>query len=320
MLPTFNIYIMKKLTLILLVFCVFTIKAQTNLVPNPSFEDTSAPILSSLLGLNDWSIANNNNNNNNNWGSPDYFNAGYNPSNSGVPFNLPGHQHPRTGNAYTGLWTYHSCCPSIPHREYITGELSQPLKEGKCYKVSFYFSPAGGFKGLVQTNIGLQFSNTPLSSNNHIIPYNSAYTVLDTNCIDSINYADWIEVTGNYIANGGEEFVTIGVFGPEDSTYFVNPGAFSGYSYIDDVSVIECLTTYNCIENTCISPGDSSGVYTTLSDCQTTCGVSAIEESNSTKQLLKITDVLGRESKPTPNVPLFYIYDDGTVEKKLIIE
>jgi hypothetical protein len=38
------------------------------------------------------------------------------------------------------------------------------------------------------------------------------------------------------------------------------------------------------------------------------------------KQLLKITDVLGRESKPTPNVPLFYRYDDGTVEKKLIIE
>ena len=186
--------------------------------------------------------------------------------------------------------------------------------------MSFYFSPAGGFKDLVQTNISLQFSNTPLSSNNHIIPYNSAYTVLDTNCIDSINYADWIEVTGNYIANGVEEFVTIGVFGPEDSTYFVNPGAFSGYSYIDDVSVIECLTTYNCIENTCISPGDSSGVYTSLSDCQAVCGVNGVKEGKSTKQLLKITDVLGRESKPTPNVPLFYRYSDGTVQKRIVIE
>ena len=47
---------------------------------------------------------------------------------------------------------------------------------------------------------------------------------------------------------------------------------------------------------------------------------SAIQEHNGTKQLLKITDVLGRESKPTPNVPLFYRYSDGTVEKKLIIE
>jgi hypothetical protein len=30
--------------------------------------------------------------------------------------------------------------------------------------------------------------------------------------------------------------------------------------------------------------------------------------------------VLGRESKEENNVPLFYIYDDGTVEKKIIIE
>ena len=35
--------------------------------------------------------------------------------------------------------------------------------------------------------------------------------------------------------------------------------------------------------------------------------------------LLKITDLIGRETKQT-NQPLFFIYDDGTVEKKLIIE
>jgi hypothetical protein len=37
-------------------------------------------------------------------------------------------------------------------------------------------------------------------------------------------------------------------------------------------------------------------------------------------KLLKIVDVLGREVKPTSNTPLFYIYDDGTVEKRIIIE
>ena len=36
-------------------------------------------------------------------------------------------------------------------------------------------------------------------------------------------------------------------------------------------------------------------------------------------ELLKITDILGRETKGT-NQPLFYIYDDGTVEKKIILE
>ena len=46
-----------------------------------------------------------------------------------------------------------------------------------------------------------------------------------------------------------------------------------------------------------------------------------IEEiQNSNKTLLKITDILGRETKESSNNPLFYIYDDGTVEKKIIIE
>jgi len=46
-----------------------------------------------------------------------------------------------------------------------------------------------------------------------------------------------------------------------------------------------------------------------------------IETSNSNiKEILKITDLLGRETKYTKNKTLFYIYNDGTVEKKIIIE
>jgi hypothetical protein len=53
----------------------------------------------------------------------------------------------------------------------------------------------------------------------------------------------------------------------------------------------------------------------------TDCNVTAIEETTSSeKELLKIVDVLGRENKGTKNKPLFYIYNDGTVEKQIIIE
>jgi len=38
------------------------------------------------------------------------------------------------------------------------------------------------------------------------------------------------------------------------------------------------------------------------------------------RKLISIIDVLGRESKGTRNEPFFYIYDDGTVEKQIIIE
>ena len=36
--------------------------------------------------------------------------------------------------------------------------------------------------------------------------------------------------------------------------------------------------------------------------------------------LIKIIDVLGRATKDTKNQPIFYIYDDGSVEKKIILE
>ena len=48
-------------------------------------------------------------------------------------------------------------------------------------------------------------------------------------------------------------------------------------------------------------------------------GTTSIQEQTTNKELLKVTDVLGRETKGT-NQPLFYIYDDGTVEKRIVIE
>jgi hypothetical protein len=49
------------------------------------------------------------------------------------------------------------------------------------------------------------------------------------------------------------------------------------------------------------------------------CPPSAIQEHTTNKELLKVTDLLGRKTKQT-NQPLFYIYDDGTVEKRIVIE
>ena len=45
-----------------------------------------------------------------------------------------------------------------------------------------------------------------------------------------------------------------------------------------------------------------------------------IEEYNVQNNLLKITDMLGKETPYRRNALLFYIYDDGTVEKRIIIE
>ena len=41
-------------------------------------------------------------------------------------------------------------------------------------------------------------------------------------------------------------------------------------------------------------------------------------EINENRKLLRIVDILGRETIPTNYTPLFYIYEDGSVERKII--
>ena len=50
----------------------------------------------------------------------------------------------------------------------------------------------------------------------------------------------------------------------------------------------------------------------------TTTGISDID--NNTSNIIKITDMLGQETPYRKNTSLFYIYDDGTVEKRIVIE
>ena len=52
----------------------------------------------------------------------------------------------------------------------------------------------------------------------------------------------------------------------------------------------------------------------------TNCGTSSVRDFNEFKTLIKIVDVFGREVVPKPNMTLFYIYSNGTVEKRIVLE
>jgi len=85
----------------------------------------------------------------------------------------------------------------------------------------------------------------------------------------------------------------------------------------------ECtsLPSWDCIADACVDPTDGSGFYSSLADCEVDCHTSSITSPNiPTKKLKKITNLLGQEIPIRKNTPMFYIYDDGTVEKKIIIE
>jgi len=54
-------------------------------------------------------------------------------------------------------------------------------------------------------------------------------------------------------------------------------------------------------------------------DCNNDCSV-GINELSTSKNLIQILDLMGRETAFKPNTPLIYVYDDGSTEKVFTIE
>ena len=50
------------------------------------------------------------------------------------------------------------------------------------------------------------------------------------------------------------------------------------------------------------------------------CGTSSVEDYQSKRKLIKVLDAFGRSVTPKPNMPLMYIYDDCSVEKRIILD
>lgn len=49
--------------------------------------------------------------------------------------------------------------------------------------------------------------------------------------------------------------------------------------------------------------------------CNNNCALNLYQITEGAKQLIKVTDIMGRETQPTPNTPLIYIYSDGSIER-----
>ena len=76
----------------------------------------------------------------------------------------------------------------------------------------------------------------------------------------------------------------------------------------------------NCIDVDDVAWADYNWARDTWTSFSTNCSVSGIDDKLPNKKLLKVVDIFGRTIFPKPNIPLLYIFDDGTVEKKLFVE
>ena len=159
-----------------------------------------------------------------------------------------------------------------------------------------------------------QLSSLDLSNNPNLTFLNCSYNNLDW--IDLRNGNNQALVNPNF--TGNPLLSCLNVDDPptsDDDWPWDDP--WSVYSTSCDP-----INSWNCVSNDCLGDSTGQGTYTVLGDCQTSCGFSSVldNKSNSTKELIKVIDILGRHTEQTNETILFYIYDNGTVEKRITIE
>ena len=121
---------------------------------------------------------------------------------------------------------------------------------------------------------------------------------------------------------------------------YLNPRMYEVLSLINNVGVLgiygctDALAcnydpTSNSDDGSCDLPDGCGDPLYVEYDASVTCSdpsacitliTTGIDEIISERELVKITDILGKTTIPTKNTTLFYIYNDGRVEKKIIIE
>jgi hypothetical protein len=203
-LVTTLIFYMRFFLFLYIASLFFEILSAQNLVPNPGMETTTGcggnGALSQATG----------------WMNPppgfvvpDLYTPCASSGNGCSNFNplngMGGCSNPCQGNNYTGQLAYYTSCPNC--KEYIQKQLSSPLVAGTTYFLSFVnklapFSRYGCNKMAMYVSVAQpnQASNQPIL----VTPQIQGGMNVDKN--------NWTQVSGTYVATGGENWVTIGVF------------------------------------------------------------------------------------------------------------
>lgn len=204
-----------------------------NYVPNASFENkTDCPGGFSELSdkCSNWQQATG--------GTADYL-AGCGFGNAGTPNNYMGFQEARTGDAYAGIIVYSTSSLNDEYKEYIECKLKAPLIAGMPYKVVFYVSLAEYISTWAVKEIGAVLS--PLDLGWELSVESITQVPFPVQAEEPVvNTQDWVKIEGTYVAQGGEEHITIGNFFKSsqiDAELVNNGGEGFAYYYIEDVSV-----------------------------------------------------------------------------------
>ena len=208
-----------------------------NLVENGSFESTDGKVrrTGQIDKAENWVSATGE--------SADLFLADAKVPDIMTPLNLYGKEDPKDGDNYAGIIAY--SYNDKENRTYITTKLSSPMKKGMRYKVEFSASLAELSK-YSSNRLAAHFSKRELSTKEKVPALIEESHIEHPDQKVFSGMYGWDLVCGEYIAEGGEKYMTIGNFTANNdvkSERNKKPKEIKGrqivaaYYYIDDVSV-----------------------------------------------------------------------------------
>jgi hypothetical protein len=231
---------LKTASLCLALLLAFTTKAQVNLVPNPSFETyTACPYQHGQIEYSG------------NWytptaGTSDYYHSCFTfdnhwGSNCDVPLNYLGFQNAlEIGEAYAGIIAFQD----FNYHEYLQTKLTGTLELNQKYYATLYVSLADSAR-FATDDLGIYFSQNPISRPDWgAFSYSPQIENPEGQFLTDKIY--WMKISGSFIAEGNEQYITIGSFKNNFSidTLRVMPNSANSdyrsvYYYVDQV----CLST-----------------------------------------------------------------------------
>lgn len=245
-------------------------------------------------------------------GSADYYHVGAGRE-CGVPANKLGTQAAYDGQAYCGIY-----CSKDYYREYLQSELVRPLEAGRTYRLSFYVSLSEYSNAAVAT-LGALFTADRVTdtakgilmrqSSAQLVPgvvqtVSSFYLpqVQNENSRRLDSTQQWQRVAGEFVAEGGERFITLGNFQAASQSNVGEAEGLTGllagaYYYIDSVTLhcLDCVVEPVPLAETA-APSYAVGDVVVLNDLYFDFDKSVILQQ-SYQTLKQLLDLLSRYPK-----------------------
>ncbi len=236
-----------KYSLLLVFLTVWVSKSfAQNLILNGGFELYSdCPEYSSeIIKANGWIAGGQG-------GTPDFYHVCANKTSSmDVPNGVLGYQRPHGGKGFAGIFINRI---GTTVREYLGTSLKFNLEKNSRYRFQMFINLTDQSK-YSSSSIGVYFADEVLTGFPGIdeLPFKPQIENPKNNIPDTVS---WIEVSGEFTATGGENFILIGNFNTDEETdtFFVGGEQELIYVLVDDISLIkltiDSLTTTPYIES-----------------------------------------------------------------------